>query len=195
MFNIVKFLEGYYGTFNSFEHYLRQCNVKKIDDNAYLNVLFNPINWEHYQKLQNVVGFKFSDEFAEFFQKYNGVLLFSQSFVIYGLRVFENDFYKPVEFVHQAAMDSIELEMNGFGDYTSFGYCGEHLFLLSKKNASSELLVVDMNEFNILHKFKSLDELLEYYLTRLVKEYNQDGYIIDKTVEAFPNSNLILKNF
>lgn len=187
MFDIENELKAF-GPFKRCEHYFQQCNLPNFAPDIYLNVIFDAIDSHYYQKVEEVLKIKLRDDLWCFYKKYNGMNLFSQTFVIFGLRVpHEKDNLKPVEFIYGNASASYELKKCGYSNWVAFGFCGKQHFLIDRQNPNSAIVAYDIFNNKLCHQFNTLDELFEYYIPKLAQYYGSDGYIADKKNELINN--------
>ena len=74
-------------------------HVPHIAPQAHLHILFCPLNNEEIEQMTNMLGLKIlPSNLIEFYSKFNGISLFSDSINIYGLR---NNFNRGIEDVWQ----------------------------------------------------------------------------------------------
>ena len=187
-------LESKWGCFKQEKNYLTQCELVFGDSKSNLNVLFNSIDIEEYNFAKKVLDCEFPLSLIKFYEKYNGLMLFSESLRIYGVETNDKDIYCSYDIVEQNEFDDIKSYGSKFKNYIVFGCYSSCLFCFDKCNLE-HLYVFDTNSQNIIHQFSNINDLLSYYVDYLLEEYDTNGKKInyDKQLEGLPISNLSLE--
>ena len=180
MDKIRQLLENKWGSFSNDVYYEKQLNLAVYSPRTFLNVLFKPVSIEAYIQVEEVLGCKLHPELRQLFKDYNGMMLFSQSMRIYGISLAEANAYpyKTMDMVREnivlnATCPRWNKNMIAFGFYGPFQFCYH-------KNNPDKIYVIDRNTLETFHVFRSIKELLNYYVERLLKEYDQNGMKIHK---------------
>ncbi len=181
MYNFKEVLEKKWGGFYDEDtFYTKQQNLAMYSPKTFLNVLFKPVSVGHYTKIEKELDCKMPTELLEFYKSYNGIMLFSQSFRIYGARV--EDLYSPyktLDFVYEnnvVRMDNPQWD----NDMLSFGYYGSRYRFCFKRNFDKKFYAIDRMTLEILHVFDSISNLIEFYVKALIDEYDESGRKIHK---------------
>ena len=185
--NFEKKLEEKYGEWIDDVFYKKQCKISSISERTYLNVLFNTIDLHYYDAVEKILGWNMCDDLKRLYSKYNGLMLFCQSFRIFGINLYAGD-YKTLDLLVEN--NRIEVKSNGkFNDYVTFGYYAEYSFFYNKRDNNSIIYVYSRNTYEFIRKFDNLDQLFDYYVPALMKEYDSDGLAVDK-MNSFYNTLL-----
>ena len=179
-------LEEKWGPFEKDEFFWKQRNIASVSPRTYLNVLFNPVNIKLYKIFEKDFNCKFPRELKKFYKRYNGIMLFCQSFRIFGFNINVDTSYQTLHFSFENARINFQKKCPKYSDMISFGYYAEYNFCFDRKN-NKKIYVISRNTFEHVHTFNSLQELFDYYLPPLIKEYNEKGEKIHPTSETLRN--------
>lgn len=180
MKEIIETLEKKWNKFNNRETCLVQCCLDGYDD--YLNVVFKPIASKNYKYVYDLLDWNIPDDLKSFYKECNGLSLFSESLLIYGATNDNNDIYNTTDIVHENAISKLKKSMSKYSDMIIFGSYGYYYFCY-KKDYDKKIYVIGSVEKDVVHTFKSIDELLKYYVTKLLNEYDSNGIKKHKNVE------------
>lgn len=181
MYNFKEALEKKWGAFQDEDmFYIKQQNLEIYSPRTFLNVLFKPVSVDHYEKIEKVLRCKMPSELREFYKSYNGIMLFSQSFRIYGARVEDlRSSYKTSDFVYENL--TIRTDNSRWDDdMISFGYYGSRYRFCFRRNGGKKFYVIDRTTIETLHVFDSIYKLIEFYVNVLIDEYDLNGMKIHK---------------
>lgn len=171
---MIKEVLNKWGEFDNVEHRYVQKNLEFIAPNAYLNMLFEPIE-DYFILLDNKYGKRnYPKRYISFLKETNGCKLFSNSFVIYGI-VKYNDRVTPVD------INGVNLNLSLYGvkDYFSFGNIGGRYELCFKDNSEKVYVLEKKNDKYILIKtLDSIDYIFDVVLNNLIEEYDLEGHKI-----------------
>ena len=183
MNNIYDFLKQKYGTWKSEKKYSYNGVLSKYSDTSYLNVLFVNPEYKNNIAFLKSNGIIIPKEIDEFYRKYNGIALFSQSFVVFGYITSIDMGYTPLGMQRMNMM--IRLKNRAWDDsYVSIGEYANFDFCLKKKDQSGTIFVIDRKTCHIKRTFNSFSELLEYSVVELSKLYDKDGYKLDRPASS-----------
>lgn len=185
MKKIIEQLEDLYGPWRREKDYLYNCVLSKYSDKIYLNVLF--INSEYKKNISffNQNKITLSSELQSFYKNYNGITLFSHSFVIYGYVETLEPGYTPLNLATQNMR--IRVKNKAWDDnYVSIGKYGKYDFCLKRSDRSEKIYVIDRFTTKIKTTFSSFDQLLDYCVKKISTLYDQNG--LKKTA---PNNSKI----
>ena len=175
------------------EFYIKQCNLSRYSPRTFLNVLFKPVDKSRYEAVERVLNCKLPKELMKFYEKYNGVMFFAQTFRIFGVRVEPlTSSYATLDFVTENIMLQKKFP-NWDTNFVNFGYQGSRYRFCYHRNEMKKIYVIDRHTMEIVHKFEDLDELMEYYNEKLSKYYDDNGYLTTKSEEElkFPLGNIM----
>lgn len=175
MKNAIKILENKWGTFEKDITFSKQCEL----DNDYLNICFNSLPLQNYKYIEDLLEWKIPDDLKNFYRNYNGLSFFSASVRIYGAYGQPKAAYNTLEIVNQNTICKIKKTNKEFLNYIVFGSYGYYYFCY-KRNINNAVYVIGAREKKIVHIFNNIDELLEYYVTRLINKYDERGIKIHK---------------
>ena len=194
MKELITRLEQKWGAFETDQHYLKQWDTSNGSRKAYLNVLFNPAAQSELRFAEESLECKFPPSLCKFYEQYNGMMLFSESLRIYGIKANFSAPYIPYDIVKHNKLDDIHSYGTQFLNYVVFGYYSSCLFCFDKTNLNL-LHVVDKKQRKIVYSFANLSELLSHYVNYLIEEYSETGKKIhyDKRFEGLPIANVSLE--
>lgn len=154
---------------------LNNCWVQKklnfISDEARLNILFHPLtDLTPYKK---VLGNVASENLLEFYSRFNGCKLFSNSLCIYGLQEKSNETYQTYDLKWENNRVKLMLELN---DYTFFGSLGgQYLFALKSDTIEETIYCINIDNGEVVKKFDNFNLLFSTLFNNLYKEYDENG--------------------
>lgn len=186
MDDFVKTLETKWGNFEKDVTFYKQCNIKSISSRTYLNVLFVPLDNSLIRKAEKALDCRFPTELLNFYKRFNGMVLFSQSFRIFGINKNTSNSYETLDIVLENMRINVKKNMHGYSNLVSFGYYAEYSFFFDKKERD-KIFVISRNNFQLYHTFDSIKELFDYYIPILINKYDTNGIKIDKTEKTFGN--------
>lgn len=191
MIKITEQLVAKWGDFEKDKYLLKQCDISGGKKKAYLNILFNAIDLKKLQAVKDAFDCEMPPSLLEFYREYNGIMMFSESLRIYGLEANYEALYDSYDIVTQNEDDDIQGYGEQYANFVVFGYYSSCLFCFDKTNFDF-LYVFDTKQEKIVYKFKSLEELLTYYVDYLVNEYDEKGIKIhyNKSLEGLPIANV-----
>lgn len=194
MDKIINRLESKWGLFVRDKYFLKQCDLSNDRNKNYLNVLFNPVSNNEYELAKELLKCEFHPSLNDFYKKYNGLMLFSESLRIYGIELGHNEIYDSYDIVSQNINDDIKSYNKDFTNFIVFGYYSSWLFCFDMTDLKF-LYVVDTTKGEIVYKFNSIEELLTHYIDYLINEYDINGKKIhyDKKLEGLPIANVSLE--
>lgn len=175
--NIEK-LEEKWGSFRKVSHYYEQCELPFISDQARLNVIFDPIDFGVVEGVfANKLKSELLPDLKEFYLKYNGCRLFSNSFNIYGVQVYDSDIYQPYDIVienvnNYAKMSDREKKRCNLLFFGSLG--GDYIFGYDR-DEKKQIYCVEAGHGKILKRFDSFNAFITYYINGLINEYDLKG--------------------
>jgi len=178
-------LEQKWGAFEKDENIWKQRNIASISPRTYLNVLFIPVNKELYKIFEEDFNCKLPEELLEFYNSYNGIMLFSQSFRIFGFNLYVNTSYQTLNLYFENERLNFKKRCPKYANMVSFGYYAEYNFCFDR-NDNKKIYVISRNTFDHVHTFDNLQELFDHYLPPLIDEYNMNGNKIHPTSETLP---------
>ena len=196
MFDFRKKVESKWGKFiDEDQYYIKQCNLAVYSPRTFLNVLFKPVPEDNYKRIKNLGGYDIPKELKKFYKSYNGIMLFSQTLRIYGVSV-ENlsSSYSTLDFVVENTM--VRKNNPSWDDnMVSFGYYGSRYRFCYHRKKMKEIYVIDRNTLKVVHTFKSISDTLEYYVTKLMDMYDENGMKIgkDKNEKDTPLMNISME--
>ena len=117
---------------------------------------------------------KLHPELEQFYQQFNGIMLFFESLRIYGLETEEKALYTSCDIVVQNENEGLRYTSDEFSHMIVFGYYASCLFCYDKEKMDA-VYVIDTKTEKIVHVFKSIKDLLNYYLDYLIDEYDASG--------------------
>lgn len=173
--------------------YIKQCNLSRYSPKTFLNVLFKSIDKSKYERVEKVLNCKLPQELMDLYENYNGVMLFAQTFRIFGVGVESlQSPYSTLDIVNE----NITIQKkypNWDPNFVNFGYQGSRYRFCYHRDDMKKIYVVDRQSMEIVHEFENLDKLMKYYVEKLSKYYNDNGYLINKTDEElkFPLGNIV----
>lgn len=170
----LKTLENKWGQFEKDKYYLKQCDMSDGRKVSYLNVLFNPVKRKDYEVVEKILDCKLLPSLEKFYEQYNGIMLFFESFRIYGVETGKKALYDSCDILEQNAIEDIQSLKPEFENMIIFGYYSSCLFCYDKKELST-IYVIETKTEKIIHKFKDIIELLDYYVDNLTKMYDTNG--------------------
>lgn len=177
MFAIDAELEQKFGSWKREKNYLYNCVLDKYSNKIYLNALFCE------PELKKNIGFlktehiEITKDISKFYEKYNGITLFSHSFVIYGFINSIEAGYTPL------GLERMNMQLRFYNklwdnNYISIGEYSDYAFCLKRRDRTGTLYVINKENNNFVKTFSSLNDLLEYCITRLARLYDENGYKI-----------------
>lgn len=181
MYNFKTVLEKKWGAFKDEDtYYTKQQNIAMYSPRTFLNVLFKPVSMEHYEKVERVLHCKMPVELLGFYKSYNGIMLFSQSFRIFGVSVEDlKSSYATLDFVYEnLAVRKFNPEWDD--DMICFGYYGSRYRFCFHRNSGKKFYVIDRTTLETIHVFDSIAQLIEFYVKALIDEYDEHGIKIHK---------------
>ena len=174
-------LEQKWGPFEKDDFFWKQRNIAKISNRIFLNVLFIPIGEKPYRIFEEHYNCKLPDELMEFYKYYNGIMLFSQSFRIFGVNIFTDTTYKTLDLGFENSRLYFHKRCPQYADMISFGYYAEWNFCFDRTKKEKKIYVISRNTYELVHTFDSLQQLFDHYLPPLIAEYDEDGNKIHPT--------------
>lgn len=141
---------------------------KKYNVIGYLHIIYDGINNRDLEFLASNIDLP--EDLVLFYKKHNGINLFSNTLKIYGLGLY---FHKD-EYIRSNSLD-IMLPYN-LMDYKSslfgqvFGKIGDDYSIYYNKN---KYIVVEDKSNKIKRDFKKINDLLDFYIESLEKEYDK----------------------
>lgn len=174
-------LEEKWGPFEKDERFWKQRNIAKISDRTYLNVLFSPIEWKSYKLFEKRYHCKFSKELKKFYKHYNGIMLFSQSFRIFGMNSLGGTGYQTMSLAFENSRLNFKKTCPKYADMISFGYYAEWNFCFDRTKKEKKIYVISRNTYEHVHTFDNLQQLFDHYLPPLIDEYDEEGNKIHPT--------------
>lgn len=185
--NFEKLLENKYGGWINGAFYKKQCKISSISERTYLNVLFNPIDQRYYETIEKILNWVVCDDLKHLYTKYNGMMLFCQSFRIFGVNINGGD-YKTLDLLIENGRIESKFKKK-FDDYVTFGYYAEYSFFYKRNGEDLMIYIYSRNSGKFIKTFDNLNQLFDYYIPALMKEYDGDGIVLDKD-NSFSNTLL-----
>ena len=179
-------LEQKWGQFEKDEYFWKQRNIASVSPNTFLNVLFIPVDIRLYKIFEEEYNCVFPAELIEFYKHYNGIMLFCQSFRIFGFNIHVDTSYKTLHLNFENRRLNFQKKCPKYSDMISFGYYAEYNFCFDRKD-NKKIYVISRNTFEHVHTFNSLQELFDHYLPPLIKEYDENGDKIHPTSKTLRN--------
>ena len=141
----------------------------------YLNVYFSPINKNCYKKVEEILEWKMPEELKKFYNLYNGVMLFCESFRIFGYAV-DDEIHDvdTLDIILGNLNTKMFLKMPQYTNMVIFGTAGYYYFCYNR-NYDGKIYVIGSREKDVVKTYYSLKELLEYYVDYLTDEYDENG--------------------
>ncbi len=191
MKKIIEKLEKKWNFFEIDKFYLKQCDTSNNKKQSYLNILFNVADVCKLQDVQETFSCEFHPELKDFYKKFNGIMLFSESLRIYGIESNYEALYDPYDIIEQNENDCIQNYGEEYSDFIVFGYYSYCLFCFDKTDFEF-LYVFDTRQEKIVYKFKKITDLLSHYIDYLYNEYDNQGMKIhyDKKLKGLPIANV-----
>ena len=168
-------LEEKWGLFEKTDSFWKQRNIAKISDRVYLNVLFVPIEEKNYRIFEERYHCKLSKELNEFYKHYNGIMLFSQSFRIFGMNTLGGTGYQTLSLAFENTRLNFKNRCPKYADMISFGYYAEWNFCFDRTKKEKTIYVISRNNYELVHTFDGLQQLFDHYLPPLIAEYDDEG--------------------
>ncbi len=189
MKKIIEELGKAYGPWMRCADYMYNCVLTKYSNNIYLNALFVEPEYKNNVSYLEKNGVIVGDDLKDFYKTFNGITLFSHSFVIFGYIETSRKGYCPL---NAASMNlRIRFDNKSWNDnYFSIGEYGKYDFCLKRKDASKTIYIIDSSSNIIVKTFSSFNQLIEYSVKKLMALYDQNGL----RKNAPKNSNSWLDN-
>ena len=168
-------LEQKWGSFEKDKLFWKQRNVAKIAKDTYLNVLFVPIGEKPYRIFEEHYCCKLTNELEEFYKYYNGIMLFSQSFRIFGVNIVGGTGYQTLDLGMENSRLYFHKRCPQYTDMISFGYYAQWNFCFDRTKKEKTIYVISRNNYELVHTFDSLQQLFDHYLPPLIAEYDEGG--------------------
>ena len=143
------------------------------------------------KKVQDDFSCEFHPELKCLYKRFNGIMLFSESLRIYGIKSNSDTLYDSYDIIEQNENDSIQNYGDEYSNFIVFGYYSYCLFCFDKTNFEF-LYVFDSRKEKIVYKFKKMSDLLSHYVDYLYDEYDDKGMKIhyDKSLKGLPIANV-----
>ena len=168
-------LEQKWGAFDRDKFFWKQRNVAKIAKDTFLNVLFIPIGDQPYRIFEERYHCRIPKELMEFYKHYNGIMLFSQSFRIFGVNIWGGTGYQTLDLGLENSRLYFHKRCPQYADMISFGYYAQWNFCFDRAKKESRIYVISRNNYELVHTFDGLQQLFDHYLPPLIAEYDDDG--------------------
>ncbi len=176
METVKKILERKWGAFTPEKTFFKQCS---IDEDEYLNVIFKPIERSRYAYIGELLDWKIPSDLVSFYGKCNGLSFFSESIRIYGAAIDVRDTYNTLEIVRENVISKLKKTMPQYSDMIIIGSYGYYYFCV-KRIFDNKFYVIGANEKKVVYLFDGIEKLLNFYVGKLVEEYDKDGIKIHK---------------
>ena len=155
--------------------FIYQCDNK---DYGYLNVAFDPLkDISLYKKVEDLLSWKIPEDLMNLYQRYNGLMMFSESFRIYGLGIEKRYKINTIDIMQINSTALLFRKTNKFKNMVIFGTYG-YYYLCYSRDDNRKVFVIGSRELEIMHIFNDLYQLFEYYIGKLCDEYDDKGYKI-----------------
>ena len=170
-----KALELRYGSFKKEKDYFYNGVLLYYSNSSYLNILFNKSEYKNNISRLKENGIVVSESIEKFYKQYNGISLFSQSFVIYGCASSIEKGYTPLDMNRMNTLlklknRSWDNSYYAIGEYSNFAFC------LKRNDKAGSIFVVEKRSFRQIRTFTNLDDFFIYCIEELSKLYDKDGY-------------------
>ncbi|MDE7182434.1 MAG: SMI1/KNR4 family protein [Clostridia bacterium] len=127
-------LEQKWGQFEKDEYFWKQRNIASVSPRTYLNVLFIPVDIRLYKSFEEEYNCVFPDELVEFYKHYNGIMLFCQSFRIFGFNLHVDMSYQTLHLNFENRRLNFQKKCTKYSNMISFGYYAEYNFCFDRKD-------------------------------------------------------------
>lgn len=181
MDNMFLKLEKKYGKWNKEKKYLYNCVMPQFR-NVYLNILFIDSEYRKIKETFERHNLEMSNSIKKFYKEYNGVSLFGQSFVIFGHVEKVEMGYTPLGIDRMNTMLRVK-NTSWDNDFVAIGECSKLNFCLKRKDKSGTIYIINRFNNNIVKKFSSFDEMMKYFIEKLLKIYNSNGILTTRLKE------------
>lgn len=153
--------------------------MREVSNETYLHCLCKKIDIERYEKLEEILHVRLIPELKEFYKYYNGCRLFLSSINIYGIGVGKS---RPMGFflnnlnMHGQIKDKKILKTT-LDDIVFFGNVGDYnVFYKQSEYSNPKIYLAKHGSITPIKQFDSIKDMMIYYFTYLIVEYDLNGY-------------------
>jgi len=177
---IVQELERKWGPLFSSEHWAEQLDIPFVSEQAKLNILFNPlqistIKDRFYKEFQILIP----KQLEEFYSKFNGCRLFSDSLCIYGFQVYPDDVFEPYDVIKETQKANFKFKrFNPY--YFLVGSLGGQFLFAMDKTCPEKIYVINSDNGKHIQTYNDFWECFSTVFGNLLNEYDSVGKKIHK---------------
>lgn len=163
-----------WGAFSHVQHWYEQISTTFISDKSKLNLLYESCGKTQASTLfTNIFGIAIPDQLAEFYAKYNGCRLFSDSLCIYGFHMHSDEIYEPFDISKEN--DRLQFDVKHADDYVFFGSLGGQYLLAYSKESPIEVLAINIDNSKIVKRYRDFESCFNTIFEKLINEYDEQG--------------------
>lgn len=184
-----------FGSWSKLDNCVCQCPINYYENKIPLNIVFLPQNADDILEYLEKSKISLDRNTKLFYEKFGGLRLFTGSLTFYGIVKEKTHAYLPSDIGKMNAM--LRLRNDGWKDsFVSLGHYAEFEFCLDAKRSESSVLVVNRKNMNVVNFFQSLEEVVQYCISKLSPLYSTDGMLIsnEKPDRRVWTQNICYKN-
>lgn len=173
--DILQELEKYWGPLTYFDHWIEQLDIPFVFEKAKFNLLFKPLPISEIRCIfQNEIQMSVPNQLEEFYLKYNGCRLFSDSLCIYGLQVYPEDVFEPYDVFKETQKLLFKFKHFNSNHFLIGSLGGQFLFAMDKTNPI-KVYVFNSDTGKLVNTYEDFAECFCTVFSNLMKEYDSCG--------------------